>query len=312
MGIVFDNFSLIGFVAFAIYMLLAWGLNEFGNKNLYTGLFMYLVLPLIGVFIIWPITAKGTNMDNWFSHAKVLSAAAGCLIFIALRYSSKVRSWKWFYVLPALILTINMLEAISREWEISQYVTPQTVDGMYYMGGIWNNINAIAGIFNILFISGFFGIIILSDKQKTMCWPDQIWTWVIGYDLWNVLYCYNVLGSRALFTIGISVLPVVIYHFQGKGAWIQHRAGTLAISNYIMFTFPHLLVNPDISITNAFNPVVMTILALVSLGWNVWFFAVHWRKALKNKKNPITDEINTEHSEYKKYQQLAQELGTEQ
>lgn len=308
MGIFFDGLNLETIIAFILYCLLLAGLNELGNRSLKSGIIMYLIVPLIGVFIVWPITAKGTNMDNWFSHAKVLSSAAGALIFVGLRFSTRIRRMKWYYTLPALILAINMAEAVIREFEVATYTTPVVVDGMQYVGGIWNNINAWAGLINLLLISGWFGIVILKDKHNTMCWPDMVWTWVIGYDLWNAVYCYNVLGSRGFYALSSLLIATVIAHKRKDGSWLQHRAGTLAVMNYVMFTFPHLLFRPELTVTNAWNPVVMTSVAVIALVWNVVIAVIQVKLIIKNKRNPLTDEINTEHPEYLSLSALDHEI----
>ncbi len=309
MGLFFENMTLLAIVAWFIYLALAWAFNSFANRNVITGIIGYLIIPLIGVFIVWPHTSAGTNMDTWFSHAKVLSAAAGALIFTAIKFSERVRSWKWFLALPACILALNMIEAIMREFEIATYTGGQVVDGMYYYGGIWNTINAWSGVINLLLISGWFGIIVLKDNRNTMCWPDMIWYWVIGYDVWNMVYCYNGLGSRGFYALGITLVATVIAHRQHKGSWIVHRAGTLAFSNYVMFTFPSLFVDSAIAVSNAWNPVVMTALAVGSLAWNVVIAIIQVKIIIKDKKNPFTDEIHTEHPEYKHYRDLEQKLN---
>ncbi len=55
------------------------------------------------------------------------------------------------------------------------------------MGGPWNYMNAVAGILNIIAITGWFGIVIRKetkkDKSKDMLWPDMLWFWIIAYDL---------------------------------------------------------------------------------------------------------------------------------
>lgn len=310
MGLFFENMTLLAFITWVAYLAAAWAFNSFGNKNIITGVIAYLVVPLIGVFILWPITAKGTNMDNWFSHAKVLSASAGCLIFTAIKFSNKVRSWRWFLMLPAAILALNMLEAIMREFQIAAtYAVPQTIDGMTYYGGIWNNLNAWSGIINLLLISGWFGITVLKDKDNTMCWPDMIWYWVIGYDLWNMTYCYNALGARGFYALGITLVATIIAHRQHKGSWLVHRAGTLAFSNYVMFTFPHVMLDSAIAVSNAWNPVTMTVIAAISLGWNIVIAIIQVKIIVTQKKNPLKNEIHTEHPEYKYYRDLEQQLN---
>ncbi len=308
MGYVFNGLDLITIIALVVYSLILFGLNELGNRSFRSGIIMYLIVPLIGVFIVWPITAAGTNMDNWFSHAKVLSSAAGCLIFVGLRFSPKIRKIKWYYLLPALILAVNMVEAVVREFEIATYTTPQVFDGMTYVGGIWNNINAWAGILNIIAISGWFGIIILKNKEHTMCWPDMVWYWVIGYDLWNAAYCYNVVGSRGYYALASLIVATFISHKRKDGSWLQHRAGTLAVANYIMFTFPHLMFTDLFMVENAWNPVPMTIIAVVALVWNIGLVAVSIKHIIVNKANPLKDEVHVTDPEYLHLSSLEHEV----
>ena len=40
------------------------------------------------------------------------------------------------------------------------------------LGGPWNIINGIAGILNILTISGWVGIFVSKDRSRDMIWPD--------------------------------------------------------------------------------------------------------------------------------------------
>ena len=62
-----------------------------------------------------------------------------------------------------------------------------------------NIINGIAGILNALCICGFFGIIVSRGKKKDFVWPDQLWFWIIGYDLWNFAYTYNSVSDRSMY-----------------------------------------------------------------------------------------------------------------
>ncbi len=304
MGFFFENLSLQALVAFLLYFAILWVLNSFALKNKWTGLFMYLIIPIVGVSIIWPITAKGTNMDNWFSHAKVLSAAAGCLIFYAFRYSKKIQGIKWYRILPMLILALNMIEAIAREFEIGNMAVPQTVDGMYYMGGVWNQINGWAGILNLILICGWFGMFIMKDKNRTMCWPDMTWWWIIGYDLWNAAYSYNCLGNRSFYVFPVLLVATVIAHKEGKGAWLQHRASTLVIANYIMFTFPHWMVDSNVAVASSWNPNAMILISVAALVWNIVIFVIQLRVIIRDRKNPLTDELFTQTKDYQRYYEL--------
>lgn len=67
------------------------------------------------------------------------------------------------------------------------------------IGGSWNVINAIAGILNIITITGWLGIQIGKTKSQDMVWADQLWFWIIAYDLWNLSYCYNCISNRSFY-----------------------------------------------------------------------------------------------------------------
>ena len=63
-----------------------------------------------------------------------------------LRYSKKVQAMKWYYILPPAILAVNIFEAVMREIEVSSM--NGVIDGMTYVGGWWNNLNAVASTHN--------------------------------------------------------------------------------------------------------------------------------------------------------------------
>ena len=67
------------------------------------------------------------------------------------------------------------------------------------LGGPWNIINGIAGILNILTISGWVGIFVSKDRSRDMIWPDQLWFWIIAYDLWNFAYVYNCVSDHSFY-----------------------------------------------------------------------------------------------------------------
>ncbi len=307
MGFFYDNVTIEAIAMFLIYFTVLWLLNSFALKSKGRGFFMYFIVPILGVFILWPITTKGTNMDNWFSHAKVLSSVALCVIFYGLRYFEKVRAIKWYKLLPAIFLAVNMIEAVVRELQIGTLNAPQVIDGMEYIGGPWNQINAVAGILNILLICGWFGIFVMKDRNHTMSWPDMTWAWIIGYDLWNQTYAYNALGDRSFYAFAVLFSATVIAHREGKGAWLQHRASTLAISNYIMFTFPHLLVTSDIAVQSSWNTQAMMLLSITALTWNIVLFTHQVGVIVKGRKNPFTQELYTDTDQYKRYQEIRAE-----
>ena len=113
----------------------------------------------------------------------------------------------------------------------------------YYVGGSWNIMNGIAGILNIITISGWFGICIrrktANDNSRDMLWPDMMWFWIVAYDLWNFAYTYNCLPTHAWYCgFALLLAPTVCAFTLGKGAWLQHRAHTLALWCMFAQTFP--------------------------------------------------------------------------
>ncbi len=276
--------------------------NEIGRYNKATGIGMFIVLPLILTLFVWPHTSgaeSGASTANWFQWAKTYSALAGCWIFMGLRYSEKMQGKKWYYLFPPAILAINIMEAVVREFQISGMNT--VINGMTYIGGPWNYMNAIAGILNILTICGWFGIIISKDKQKDMIWPDMCWFWIIAYDLWNFAYLYNCVTDRALYGGLALLLSCTIPAFTiKKGAWLQHRAQTLAIWMMVVMTVPNFFTVGQFAVASTHSPAAYYVVSVLALASNIGVAAYQLYTIIKNKKNPLKDELYTELNTYKK------------
>ena len=98
---------------------------------------------------------------------------------------------------PFFILALNIAEAVVRDFEVYGFhAMGQIIDGMATLVP-WNIMNGIAGILNILTISGWLGIFVTRDKTKDMIWPDMLWFWVLAYDVWNFAYGYNCVGDQS-------------------------------------------------------------------------------------------------------------------
>lgn len=278
-------------------------LNEVGRSSKQAGIAMFVVLPIILSIFVWPKTSgpnSGASTANWFQWAKTYSAIAGCIIFMGLRYSEKIRAKRWYYILPPAILIINILEAVVRELEISR-MSHQVIDGMTYIGGPWNYMNAFAGILNILTICGWFGIIASTDKQKDMIWPDMCWFWIIAYDLWNFAYLYNCVTDRALYGGLALLLSCTIPAFTiKKGAWLQHRAQTLAIWMMIVMSFPNFFTVGEYAVKSSHNTTCYYIVSILGLVSNVAVAIYQVYTIVKKKKNPLKDELYTDLETYKK------------
>jgi hypothetical protein len=323
--------------------------NELSRRFKWVGFGCFVVLPVV-LTVLWVTTLKDTSYMDWFHLAKVYSSTAGCIGFWCIRHIKKLQHNKIALCFPPLILAINILEACFRDFEVSQYVTPvmeyMNNQVQYYIGGSWNVMNGIAGLLNIVTITGWFGICIRKktskDKSQDMLWPDMMWFWIIAYDLWNFAYTYNCLPTHAWYCgLALLLAPTICAFTVGKGAWLQHRAQTLALWCMFAQTFPVFqdassflvhsrsskaiaeaairegMLSPDgytvltgtgIQSVAGVSPdttflFVMSLLALLA---NIGVFAYMIHRMYKTKRNPYTGELYTDHKKYLEIKTLAE------
>jgi hypothetical protein len=285
---------LMGFAVLAGLMLV----NEIARANKWISLGIFLVVPIILTFWVWPTTAApGTSVGTWFHYAKVYSVVTITLVIMGIRFIKGWSNNKYLLILPALLLAINIMEAVIRDFQC--YSLNGVVDGMMITGGSWNIMNGIAGILNILAISGWAGIIISKGKKKDMIWPDQLIFWIIAYDFWNFAYVYNCLGNHAFYA-GIMVLlaATIPALFIKKGAWLQHRAQTLAVWVMFAMTFPTFIDTSKYAVKASQNTTALFIISAIALLSNIALIAYHVYKMVKSKRNPLKDEIYTDLESY--------------
>lgn len=55
---------------------------------------------------------------TWFAWVKTYSALAGVIGFMLLRYIPKLQKNKFMLTYPALILAVNILEAVYATWNV--------------------------------------------------------------------------------------------------------------------------------------------------------------------------------------------------
>lgn len=277
--------------------------NEITRYNKLTGIIFFILLPMVLSFFVWPKTSgigSGTQTANWFAWVKVYSALIGCYIGLWLRFSKKMQEGtapKWYYIFPPLILGLNILEAVIREIEVISM--SGVIDGMFYMGGPWNILNAIAGIISLITLCGWFGIIITKDKHHTLVWPDMMWFWIIAYDLWNFAYVYNCLTDRAFYSIALLLSCTIPAFTIKKGAWAQHRVHTLALYMMVMLTFPNFFVASKYAVASTHNPTAYYALSILALAANLGVLAYQMYTVVKKKKNLLKDELYTHTMQYK-------------
>lgn len=299
--------------------------NEVARRFKWMGFFSFVVLPVI-LTIIWFTVMKDTTYTDWFHLAKVYSATAGSIGFWLIRHYEKkdkdgnviwrLATNKIALCFPPLILAINILEAVARDIEVGStfwMINSGAIEGeiMGVFGGPWNYMNAIAGILNIITITGWFGIVIrkMSDKDKSrdMLWPDMLWFWILAYDIWNFVYTYNCIPTHSWYAgLALLIAPTLCAFTVGKGAWLQHRAATLAIWCMFAQTFPLFQDTGKYMVASSYNPTIYTILGAISLLVNLAVFVYMIIKVTKTKRNPYKAELYIDHPEYKVIKALAE------
>jgi hypothetical protein len=297
-------------------------LNEVTRRFKWLGFCGFVVLPTV-LSVLWFTVLRESTYTDWFHLAKVYSSTAGCIGFWCIRHlggKDKLtgKEWrlsekKWALCFPPLILAINICEAVVRDFQVGiQYVGGGTLadEAMYVIGGSWNYMNAIAGILNIITITGWFGICIRAktkkDGSKDMLWPDMLWFWIIAYDLWNFAYTYNCLPGHAWYCgFALLLAPTICSFTVGKGAWLQHRAQTLALWCMFAQTFPAFQDAGTFSVQSSYNPTIYFIVSFAALAANVLVLIYMLYKAKKTGRNPYRADLYTDNAIYKKVRALA-------
>jgi len=305
MGILYQA---TGFNGWAIWFFVFFALmafNELGRTTRWGGLALFLVLPAALTIFVWPTTAAPGNeygTGTWFNWVKTYSALAGCLGFMAIRFIPGLDKKKWALAFPALILAINIFEACIRDFQCYSYGawTGAYIDNLWVMSGPWNIMNGIAGLLNIITICGWLGIYVSKDRTKDMIWPDMIWPWIIAYDLWNFAYTYNCIADHS-FYCGLALLLscTIPAFFIKKGAWLQHRANTLALWIMFVMTVPSF-ADRIAPVPTTHNPKAFFIVSLLALIANVSLAVYQFNRIRKNRLNPLRDEIYKNTAPYMK------------
>lgn len=294
--------------------------NEFSRRSKRGAFFSFILLPIV-MSILWFTILKEKTYTDWFHVAKVYSALAGCIGFWLIRHYEKkdeegkvlwrLSDKKWILVFPPLILAINILEAVVRDFQIGGLgLQQQLFEGQVMISGPWNYMNGIAGIINIITITGWFGICIRritsKDKSKDMLWPDMLWFWIIAYDLWNFSYTYNCLPGHAWYCgLALLIAPTLCAFTIGKGAWLQHRAHTLAIWCIFAQTFPNFQDVGKYAVNSTYNPTIYFAVGLIALVVNLAVLAYMIYKMIKTKRNPYTEELYIDLAGYQEVKALS-------
>lgn len=301
MGFFFQNYSALNVFCFFVLVSGLILINEITRRNRNLSYLFYIIVPILLVVAIKLKVVSSPSSATWFGVVKTFSALIGVLGFMAIRYSKKVGASKFASIFPVAILAINICEAIYRDIEVFNIYKVQVIDeaGVVMQGGVWNIMNAAAGLLLLLTLTGWVGIKVAKTRSEDMVWADQLWFWIIAYDAWNIAYCYNCISTRAMYA-GVALITscTVAEFFIQKGIWLQHRAQTLAIFGMFSLAFDYNSLSA-FNINATYNPSAWTVLSAIALITNLAVFVYEVYVIVKYKRNPLKEEMYTHLKAYK-------------
>jgi hypothetical protein len=93
-------------------------INELARASKWISLILFLVVPIILTFWVWPNTAgPDTSVGTWFHYAKVYSVVGITLVIMGIRFIKGWSTNKFILILPAILLAVNILEAVIRDFQ---------------------------------------------------------------------------------------------------------------------------------------------------------------------------------------------------
>lgn len=336
------GFQLLGWALVFVSLIL---INEFARRSKFGGIMCFFVIPaaLTAYFIsIYVCAGMGmdwalhndtyVHMNSWFHYAKLYAATIGCIGFMMIKYKWGIGKKNWFKPFPFLIVAINILIAVGSDFESAIKAGSLaggwwfSSEGVWLYGGWWNILNGIAGILNILCMTGWWGIY-SSKKHDDMLWPDMTILFIVAYDLWNFEYTYNNLPTHAWYCgLALLLAPTFANALWNKGGWIQNRANTLALWCMFAQVFPLFQDNSIFTVISSVypvgfdiakatadtmpesaNPTMQGLISIAALAANVLVLAIIIKRSIEQKKNPYTNEIFTDEEDFKAAMARAEE-----
>ena len=274
--------------------------NELTRKFKWVGFFAFFILPVI-LTALWFTVLRDSLYIGWFHMVKVYTATITCIGFWLIRHHPKLGLTKFALFFPPAILAINIVQAVIRDFELGLNYSGMGAlfnegAGAIIIAGPWNFMNGVAGILNIIAITGFMGITLRKvtekDKSKSILWSDMLWFYIIAYNFWNFAYVYNAIPHRSWYNgLALLIAPTIIAFTTGRGSWVQHRGHTLALWVYFALTFPMFLDDSIWRVDSVYNPDIQFAVSFISLLSNMAIVIYMIYKWKRTKRNPYTSEV---------------------
>ncbi len=301
MGFFFTGYNLttiVGFIALVAALIL---LNEISRRSKIASILMYVAVPVVLFALIAFGVVGSPSSKTWFGNVKTISALMGVWGFLLIRFT-KLGKTKFTQIFPVAILGINIAEAVFRDIEVFMTYKEMVVDdaNLIQLGGYWNLFNAAAGVLLLLTMTGFTGIRVAKTSARDMVWPDQVWFWILAYDVWNAAYCYNCISTRSMYS-GMSLLAACTLAevLCKRGVWLQHRAQTLALFGMFSLAVDYSTM-PAFAIEASYRPAAWGALSIAAFVVNLVVFVYMLVQVKKTKRNPYTKELYVESKAYQK------------
>lgn len=107
-------------------------------------------------------------------------------------------------------------------------------------------------------------------------------------------------GNHAFYAGAALLLSCTIpAFFIRKGAWLQHRAQTLAIWMMFVMSFPAFTDTSRFAVQSSGNVTALWLISSIALVSNVALIIWHLIKISRTRRNPLKDEIYTDEPGYK-------------
>ncbi|SEO07841.1 hypothetical protein SAMN04488134_103302 [Amphibacillus marinus] len=292
----FEQFPWYNMLVWLVVLAILIVLNELVRRSKRASVLLFICLPMV-LTVFWYLN-RDNEITSWFTWIKVYSALLGSLIFMGVRFSHLHNKYRWYKGFVAAILAVNILEAVVREFQVGLVGFEGMVDGMYYISGGWNYLNAVAGLLNLLLICGWVGIKASDSQCKDMVWHDQSTLYIIAYGIWNIAYVYACAPGNAFYSgFGLNIAATIPALLWAKGTWMQTRAHTLSFWMIWVMTFPYFFAEGSVfNVTVSYNPIANWSLSIISLVLNMVLACWQVYRIIKYRLHPFKNEIWSEFS----------------
>jgi len=192
---------------------------ELPKRNIFFGYLLFVIAPLF-LTPFWISTVKDFDLFGWFKLYSVILFS----LFLLVMETRQLYSKKWAWVVVSILVIINIFEAIlavglSHEFKTNYAVT-------------------IGGALLVLSLPRIE--INLESKRKVV---EYYWRFdgptVLGYSLWNLLFCSLFYPQHVFIQCAVLLAPVIVFLYHNK-SYVKARVYSLTFYYICYMTYPPL------------------------------------------------------------------------